>query len=175
MLKQKTVAVLVLVAAMAFTSVSMFGQAAQTVPGADAQPKAASEQDIQLLRADVRAKRKDLTAQNMTLTPDESTKFWPIYDQYIQETIKVGETRWALIKYYAANYNTLTDAQAQDFIKKSGAVDQQFTALRLKYVPIFEKVISPKKAALWYQIDRRLDLMINLQLAASIPVVDTTK
>ena len=54
-------------------------------------------------------------------------------------------------------------------------IDQQFTALRLKYVPIFEKVISPKKTALWYQIDRRLDLLINLQLAASIPVVDTTK
>jgi hypothetical protein len=39
-------------------------------------------------------------------------------------------------------------------------------------VPIFEKVISPKKTALWYQIDRRLDLLINLQLAANIPVVD---
>ena len=109
------------------------------------------------------------------LDADEATKFWPIYDQYIQETIKIGDVRWALIKDYATNYNTLTDAQAQDFIKKSGAVDQQFTALRLKYVPIFEKVISPKKTALWYQIDRRLDLLINLQLAASIPVVDTTK
>ncbi len=175
MLKQKTLAVLVLMSAMALASVSMFAQAAQTAPGAGAQPKAASDQDIQMLREDIRAKRKDLTAQNMTLTPDEATKFWPIYDQYIQETIKVGDARWALIKDYATNYNTLTDAQAQDFIKKSGAVDQQFTALRLKYVPIFEKVISPKKTALWYQIDRRLDLLINLQLAASIPVVDTTK
>jgi hypothetical protein len=44
----------------------------------------------------------------------------------------------------------------------------------LKYVPLFEKVISPKQAALWYQIDRRLDLLINLQLAGNIPVVDPT-
>jgi len=175
MLKQKTLAVLVLMGAMALASVAMFGQAAQSVPGTGAQPHSVTDQDIQMLRADIRAQRKDLTAQNMTLTPDEATKFWPLYDQYMGEVTKIGDTRWALIQDYAKNYNAMTDAQAQDFIKKSGAVDQQFTALRLKYVPIFEKVISPKKAALWYQIDRRLDLLINLQLAALIPVVDTTK
>jgi hypothetical protein len=48
-------------------------------------------------------------------------------------------------------------------------------ALREKYVPIFEKVVPPKKTALWYQIDRRLDLVINLQLAGMIPVVDASK
>jgi hypothetical protein len=175
MLKQKTLAVLVLMGAMTLASVPMFGQASQSVPGAGTQPHSVTDQDVQMLRADIRAQRKDLTAQNMTLTPDEATKFWPLYDQYVGELTKIGDTRWALIQDYAKNYNTMTDAQAQDFIKKSGAVDQQFTALRLKYVPIFEKVISPKKAALWYQIDRRLDLLINLQLAAVIPVVDTTK
>jgi hypothetical protein len=175
MLKQKTLAVLVLMGAMTLASVPMFGQATQSVPGAGTQPHSVTDQDVQMLRADIRAQRKDLTAQNMTLTPDEATKFWPLYDQYVGELTKIGDTRWALIQDYAKNYNTMTDAQAQDFIKKSGAVDQQFTALRLKYVPIFEKVISPKKAALWYQIDRRLDLLINLQLAAVIPVVDTTK
>ena len=80
-----------------------------------------------MLREDIRAHNASrLTAANMTLTADEATKFWPIYDQYIQETIKVGDTRWALIKDYAANYNTLTDAQAQDYMKRSGAIDQQF-------------------------------------------------
>jgi hypothetical protein len=175
MLKQKTLLVFVLMGAMTLACVPMFGQAAQTVPGAGAQPQAASEQDIQMLREDIRSHKKQLTAANMTLTADEATKFWPVYDQYTQETIKIGDARWAEIKDYAASYNTLTDAQAQDHMKRSAAIDQQVIALRSKYVPIFEKVISPKKTALWYQIDRRLDLLINLQLAASIPVVDTTK
>lgn len=176
MQKKSVVAVLVLASAFVLASVPMFGQAAaQTVPGAGAQPKAASEQDIQLMRADIRAQRKQLTAENMTLTADEATKFWPIYDQYTAEVTKIGDARWALIQDYAKNYDTMTDAQAQDFMKKSAAIDQQVTATRSKYVPIFEKVISPKKTALWYQIDRRLDLLINLQLAALIPVVNTTK
>jgi len=128
-----------------------------------------------MLRADVQSSRKAITAENMTLTADEATKFWPIYDQYMAEVTKIGDARWALIKEYAANYSTMTDAQAQDFMKRSAAIDQQFTATRSKFVPIFEKVISPKKTALWFQLDRRLDLLINLQLASMIPVVDTTK
>jgi hypothetical protein len=55
------------------------------------------------------------------------------------------------------------------------AVDQQLLALRMKYVPVFEKVISAKKTALWCQIDRRIDLLINLQFSALIPMVDTSK
>jgi hypothetical protein len=67
----------------------------------------------------------------------------------------------------------MTDAQAQDYIKRSNSIDQQLLALRMKYVPTFEKVISAKKTALWVQIDRRIDLLINLQLSSAIPVVNT--
>jgi hypothetical protein len=69
----------------------------------------------------------------------------------------------------------MTDAQAQEYMQRANAVDQQLLALRMKYVPVFEKVISSKKTALWYQIDRRIDLLINLQLSAVIPMVDTKK
>ncbi len=111
----------------------------------------------------------------MTLTPDEATQFWPIYDQYIQEIIKINDARWTLIKDYEANYDKMLDQTAENYMKTSARVDQQLVALREKYVPIFEKVVSPKKTALWYQIDRRLDLVFNLQLAGMIPVVDASK
>jgi Spy/CpxP family protein refolding chaperone len=175
MQKKNIVAVLIAATAMLLTSVSMVAQAAQSAAGASAQPQSASDQDIQMLRQDLRAQRKEITAQNMTLTADEATKFWPIFDQYRQEAIKPNDDRWALIKDYAANYDTMTDAQAQDYIKRSTAIDQQLLSLRMKYVPVFEKVISAKKTALWYQIDRRIDLLINLQLSAAIPVVNTSK
>ena len=175
MQKKNFIAVLVVGSVLLLSGVSMLAQAAQSAPAADAQPKAASDQDIQMLRADLRAQRKEITAQNMTLTADEATKFWPIYDQYRQEATKPNDDRWALIKEYAANYDTMTDAQAQDYIKRSTAVDQQLLSLRMKYVPVFEKVISAKKTALWYQIDRRIDLLINLQLSAVIPMVNTSK
>ena len=142
---------------------------------ANAQSNNVRDQDIEMLRTDLRSQRKQITAQNMSLTADEATKFWPIFDQYRQEAIKPNDERWALIKEYADNYTNMTDAQSQDYIKRSTAVDQQLLALRMKYVPVFEKVISPRKTALWYQIDRRIDLLINLQLSTLIPMVDTTK
>jgi hypothetical protein len=111
----------------------------------------------------------------MNLTADEATKFWPIFEQYRKEAVKPNDERWAVIKDYAANYNTMTDAQAHDYIKRWAAVDQELIGLRLRYVAVFEKVISPKKTALWYQIDRRVDLLINMQLSAQIPLVDTSK
>ncbi len=172
--------VLVVMIVVFVCNLSMFAKpsekpAAQGVSGGDAQSNNVSDQDIEMLRADLRAQRKQIVAQNMTLTADEATKFWPIFDQYRQEAIKPNDERWAIIKDYAANYSSMTDAQAQDYIKRSTALDQQLLALRMKYVPVFEKVVSAKKTALWYQIDRRIDLLINLQLSAVIPMVNTSK
>jgi hypothetical protein len=180
MQKKNIKAVLVVVGVLFAHNVSMFAQAPQkaAVQGASdaiAQSESLSDQNIEMLRADLRVQRKQIVAQNMTLTADEATKFWPIFDQYRKEAIKPNDERWAVIKDYAANYSTMTDAQAHDYIKRLTAVDQDLVALRLRYVAVFEKVISPKKTALWYQIDRRVDLLINLQLSTQIPMVDTSK
>jgi Spy/CpxP family protein refolding chaperone len=171
--------VLVIVCVLLVGNLSIFAQvsqrpASQSVSGAGAPSNNISDKDIEMLRADLRAQRKQIMAQNMTLTADEATKFWPIFDQYRREAIKPNDERWAVIKDYAANYDTMTDAQAQDYIKRANAVDEQLLALRMKYVPLFEKVISAKKTALCYQIDRRIDLLINLQLSSVIPMVDTS-
>jgi len=169
MSKQKTVVILALLGAMALAGQPIFAQAAQSSNGPSL------DQDIKMLRSDVQASRKTITAENMNLSADEATKFWPIYDQYAAEVAKIGDARVALIKDYATNYDTMTDEQANAFIQRAAAIDQQFTDTRTKYVPMFKNAISAKKTALWYQIDRRLDLLINLQLAANIPVVDTAK
>ncbi len=176
-MKKSVVSVLVVVSALLMCSVSVMGQqaAAQSAPGSDAQASPIRDQDVEMLRTNLRAQRKQIMAENMTLTADEATKFWPIFDQYRKEAIKPNDERWAVIKEYAANYNTMTDAQATDYMKRSTAVDQQLLSLRQKYVPIFEQVVSAKKTALWYQIDRRIDLLINLQLSSEIPMVNTSK
>jgi len=130
-----------------------------------------SDQDVQLLRKDVRSQKKQLIAANLPLTDAEAVKFWPLYDQYAAETTKINDTRFGLIKEYAANYNSLTDAQAQDLITRSIGVDESTVQLRLKYVPIFQKVLSGKKTAMFFQMDKRVALLIDLQLASIIPIV----
>lgn len=171
---KKTIVVLLAISASLLCSINTWAQQSAQSSDAD-QQVTIKDQDIEMFRADLRSQRKQIMAENMTLTADEATKFWPIFDQYRKEAIKPNDDRWALIKDYAANYNTMTDAQAQDYMKRANAVDEQLLALRMKYVPIFEKVISAKKTALWYQIDRRVDLLINLHLSTTIPMVSTNK
>ena len=130
-----------------------------------------NDANIQLMREDIRSERKKVVAANMPLTETEATKFWPLYDRYIGDTIKVNDARFALLKEYAKNYQTGTEEQADSFIKQWLTFDQDNTQLRLKYVPEFEKVISHKKTAMFFQIDRRVSMMIELQLASQVPLV----
>ncbi len=94
-----------------------------------------------------------------------------MYDRYVVEHSKIYDIRYALIKEYAQNYNTITDEQANSFIKRWTATEEQMARLRLSWMPEFEKVISPKKTAMFYQIDRRLGLIVELQLSSQIPLV----
>jgi hypothetical protein len=131
----------------------------------------AYDADVELMRQDLRAKRKQVIAANMPLTTAEATAFWPVYDRYIAETIKINDRRYALIKDYAKNYDTMTDDQAETFISGWVACDRDDTDLRLQYIPEFQKVISHKKTALSFQADRRVAMMISLQLAGQVPLV----
>ena len=70
---------------------------------------------------------------------------------------------------------SVNSSQENDYMNRATAVDQQLLALRMKYVPIFEKVISAKRTALWYQIDRHIDLLINLQFSEMLPLVNPSK
>ena len=129
------------------------------------------EKDIALLRRDVRADKKQLIAMNLTLTEDEATKFWPVYDQYVAEMTKYNDDFYGLIKDYVANQKTLTDAQANTFLKRWAEVQVQQAQTRQKYVPLVEKVIPARKAALFFQVDRRLYALLDMQVAAQLPLI----
>ena len=145
---------------------------AQVVPAGVRQPAVGSiDTDIELLRKDLRDQKKQIVATNLPLTPDEAVKFWPLYEEYTTETIKLNDQRYGLIKEYVANYNTMTDAQASSYIKRWIGVDEDAAKLRLKYIPMIEKVLPEKKAAIFFQIDRRVGLMTELQLASQLPLV----
>lgn len=133
--------------------------------------QASIDKDVSLLRQDVQSQKKQLIASNLQLTDTEATKFWPVYDQYTAELTKIGDQKYALIKEYADGYGNLTDGQALSLINRSLALDEQIAQLRSKYVPIVNKVLPGAKTATFFQMDRRVSALIDLQLAAAIPFV----
>ena len=128
------------------------------------------DQEIAMLRSNLRSNRKQVIAANMKLTDSEGEKFWPIYDQYVNELVNINNAKYALIKEYVQNTN-MTDEQADSLTKKWLAVDESVVQLRLKYIPIFRRALSAKGTALFFQIDRRVQMLIDLQLASLLPLM----
>ena len=129
------------------------------------------ERDLELLRRDLRAEKKQLIALNVSLTEIEATKFWPVYDEYVAEMAKHNDAFYGVIKEYAANQKTLTDDQAANLISRWADIQVKQAQTRQKYIPIVEKVIPGRKAALFFQIDRRLYALMDLQVASQIPLL----
>jgi len=129
------------------------------------------ETDIALLRRNLRADKKKLIALNVPLTETEATKFWPVYDQYAAEMAKHNDEFYLLIKEYAAKQKTITDAEAISLIKRWADLQVEATKTRQKYIPIVEKVIPGRKAALFFQIDRRLYALMDLQTSMALPLL----
>ena len=129
------------------------------------------DQDIQLLKSNIRSQKKRIVAANLDLTDAESEKFWPVYNRYAEDLAKIYDRKIALFQEYLENYDAMSGEQAESYLRRRAAVEEDIMQVRLKYLPEFRKVLTGRETALFYQIDWRLDLMINLQLAQA-PVIN---
>ena len=80
----------------------------------------ATEQDIQLLRQDIRAKKQELITQNLPLTESEATKFWPIYRHYTADLIEINNEKFRLIKDLIDLQSSRPNGQQQSVPLESG-------------------------------------------------------
>ena len=131
-----------------------------------------SDEDIKLFRKDVRSLKKQIIAANMDLTDTEAQQFWPIYDRYTSELAAITDTKYALLQEYAQNYTTMTSDQAESYIKGRAAVEDSIMKLRLRYFPVFRQVLPGKATALFFQLDWRLGLIMELQLTSQTPLIE---
>ena len=129
-----------------------------------------TDADIALLRQDIRAMKMQVIGQNMSLSDPEAEKFWPIYKHYADDLHEVNNSKYALLKQYAETWATMTDQDALIYVRHWMEVDAEAQALRLKYVPVVTQALPGKKAATFFQLDRRLSMMVDLQLFSQIPL-----
>jgi len=140
-------------------------------PPQDSTTHRISNQDLDLLRQDLRSKRKQLIAENLRLTDTDATKFWPIYDQYTSELIAINDKKFGLIQEYADNWGKLTNDQSLLFARNWLDMDIAIAQLRQRYVPIVAKVLDGRKTATFFQLDRRIAMMLELQVSSQMPLV----
>lgn len=129
------------------------------------------QDDVELIRSVVQTERKAVVAKNMELSEAESEAFWPVYNEYEQAMRKVNDKRVELIRKLAAEYQTLTDEQAEALLQESFDFQNERVKVRRNFRKKFGKVLAGKRVARFYQIDGKIDAIIDFDIARTIPLV----
>lgn len=138
------------------------------VAGAQTTPEAL----LEMLRSDVRTDKTIAMGVALTLSAEEGEKFWPIYQAYAYDLSIIGNRRVALIKKFAGEYGSVTNESATAMAATWFAMESDYTKLLKKTHAKVAKEISPIVAAQFVQIENALNMLIRLQIAAELPLVE---
>jgi hypothetical protein len=125
---------------------------------------------IELLRSDLRTKKIALITEVMQFTDAEDAAFWPVYREYEYQLGRLTDDRVQLVERYAEVYNSLTDATADELIVKALNLEARRHALKEKYYATLKAAMTPRTAARVIQVENQIQLLVDLQIAASLPV-----
>lgn len=126
---------------------------------------------IEMVRSVAALERKAVVTRGLQLTGQQSTEFWPIYDEYVAEKKRVNDRLLKIITDYAATFDSMSDEFAKSMVADHMKVQSDLLKVRKKYQRKFEKALGPKTATRFYQIENKLDAVMNVQLAQQIPLV----
>ena len=101
-------------------------------------PKGAADQaDMQILRDKVKADKKLVVSQNMSLTDAEAKGFWPVYDAYQKDLQALNDKMMTTIKAYADAYNKgpVADDVAKKLLNDAIALEDEELKLKRSYIP----------------------------------------
>jgi hypothetical protein len=127
--------------------------------------------DLESVRAQIQADRKTIVSKLMSMNDAQSTAFWPVYNDYREAVRKVDDQLVKLAESYFKNADSTSDKQAQEMLSQMLALKSQKLDIRKAYVKRFSKAIPTSKVIRYYQIENKMDAVIEYELAASIPLV----
>ena len=132
--------------------------------------------DMAALRTAVRADKKALVASTLALTPTEAKRFWPLYDQYQRIADRSNQRRAVAIEGLVALDRPISDLYARNLASELISADEDEVKARrtlqsrlMRGVPT--RVLPPKKAARYLQLESKIRAMQAYDIAAGIPLV----
>ncbi len=124
---------------------------------------------IAVARANMQADKATIISAAMQFSDQEGAAFWPIYRQYEHERSLLDDGRVNVIKEYSEKYPKLTDGEAKDMAERMFDYDSRLAALRKTYYKKFNKVLPALTVTKFFQLDRRVDLLVEMQVESSLP------
>jgi hypothetical protein len=129
------------------------------------------DSEIELLRSDIKTGKVELVKNVIQVQGPKADAFWPMYREYQNELDKIGDQRLALIKDYAAHYDSMTDDKAKQLANQALDLQAKRTSLLKKYYKNFDKVLGATDAAKLVQVESLVNALMDVQLGANIPLI----
>jgi type IV pilus biogenesis protein CpaD/CtpE len=171
-----------LTSALAYTRVAALAMALATATSLCAQgthvqdPARSKELNtqayIQLLHADLSAKKEQIVRETMELNDQQSAIFWPIYREYQAAQTKLTADKLAIVADYSQNFSTMTDEKADQLAQRVMQLDEKRMALRERYYAAMKKALSSTIAVRFFQVEHQLQLIVDLQISANLPIIE---
>ena len=127
------------------------------------------DSSIAVIRANMQADRTTLITTGMNFNDNEGAAFWPIYREYQYERSKLDDRRSAVIKEYTQKYPNLTDAEAKEMAERMLDCESRLAELKKKYYKKFNRVLPALTVTKFFQLERRVDLMLDMQVEVALP------
>jgi hypothetical protein len=127
---------------------------------------------IELVRSQLKADKKTVVAEAMQLTPDESTVFWPLYNEYNDKMYAIQDKRVALIKDFATHFDNMTPEKADELARQMFSIKGELLKLDRMYYSKFKKILPVVKVARYFQLENKIETLVNAKLALEIPLLE---
>jgi hypothetical protein len=115
--------------------------------------------------------RRRLVADNLRLTALEAHEFWPLYEQFEKDMFVLTGKRSAIITKFGENHESMTDAMAKEIMLERLDIEDEISRLIRVYLPRFEKVLTVKNLARYYQIESKIRTAVDAGIEEALPLI----
>ena len=127
---------------------------------------------VELQRTDIRARKAEIITEVMRFDEKEAAAFWPVYNEYAAAQAKLTDRRLANVKELLHKYDSMSEDEARKFVERSFGMEKERTALKEQYFKKMCKVLPARLVARFFQVENQLNLLLELQVTANLPIID---
>jgi hypothetical protein len=156
----------------ALTAVAALG----ATPTTFAEPVGAAElARTQEIISALQADKRQVMLDTLALNPEQLSKFTPIYDEYQAEMKQLMTAGSKLSnRLFVADYGGMTDESSKAIRKEAFKLRNDRLALLEKYADKLEKKLPSTKVLQFVQVENKMQVLLDLAVAASVPIVTKT-
>ena len=126
--------------------------------------------DIGMVREAMRTSKRALVEANLELTDAEAKAFWPVYNRYQKDLGATRESLFQVVEEETLQAVKLTDEKALELVRRYLAAEAARVQVRSAYAKEISQVLPGLKVARFYQIENKLDAVINYGMATRVPL-----